>query len=33
VSKNDDWMKLDYESQREGSKLLVFGKVEEKAQK
>jgi hypothetical protein len=34
VSKNDDWMKLDYESQREGSKLLSFGKVvvvEEKA--
>jgi hypothetical protein len=30
VSKNDDWMKLDYESQREGSKLLVFGKVESK---
>ena len=30
VSKNDDWMKLDYESQREGSKLLVFGKPESK---
>ena len=32
VSKNDDWMKLDYESQREGSKLLVFGKAEEKSE-
>ena len=33
VSKNDDWVKLDYESQREGSKLLVFGKPEAKAAK
>jgi Concanavalin A-like lectin/glucanases superfamily/Domain of unknown function (DUF2341) len=30
VSKNDDWIKLDYESQREGSKLLIYGKLEER---
>ncbi|HEY0711363.1 MAG TPA: LamG-like jellyroll fold domain-containing protein, partial [Polyangia bacterium] len=31
VAKNDDWVKLDYESQREGAKLLTFGKVETRA--
>jgi hypothetical protein len=30
VAKSDDWIKLDYESQREGSKLLSFGKIEER---
>jgi hypothetical protein len=33
VPKNDDWIKLDYESQREGSKLLSYGKVEERKEK
>jgi biopolymer transport protein ExbB len=28
VARNDDWLKLDYESQREGAKLLVFGKTQ-----
>ena len=30
VAKDDAWLKLDYESQREGSKLLVFGKTQER---
>jgi hypothetical protein len=30
VAKDDHWMKLDYESQREGSKLLSFGKTQER---
>ena len=33
VAKNDDWIKLDYESQREGAKLLSFGKTEDTAPK
>jgi hypothetical protein len=28
VVKDDNWIKLDYESQREGQKLLTFGKAE-----
>jgi hypothetical protein len=31
VAKDDHWMKLDYESQREGSKLLSFGKTQERS--
>lgn len=31
VSKNEHWIKLDYESQRPGSRLLQFGKAEKKA--
>jgi len=31
VAKDDNWMKLDYESQREGSKLLIFGKTQERS--
>jgi hypothetical protein len=30
VAKDDNWLKLDYESQKEGSKLLVFGKTQER---
>jgi hypothetical protein len=30
VPKDDHWLKLDYESQKEGSKLLVFGKTQER---
>jgi hypothetical protein len=30
VAKDDDWLKLDYESQKEGSKLLSFGKTQER---
>ena len=30
VAKDDHWVKLDYESQKEGSKLLVFGKTQER---
>ena len=30
VAKDEHWIKLDYESQREGSKLLVFGKTVER---
>lgn len=30
VVKDDHWLKLDYESQREGSKLLSFGKTQER---
>jgi hypothetical protein len=30
VAKDDQWLKLDYESQKEGSKLLVFGKTQER---
>jgi hypothetical protein len=30
VAKDDHWLKLDYESQKEGSKLLVFGKTQER---
>jgi hypothetical protein len=30
VVKDDNWLKLDYESQKEGSKLLVFGKAQER---
>ncbi|MBO9151711.1 DUF2341 domain-containing protein [Chitinophaga sp. GCM10012297] len=30
VSKNEYWIKLDYESQRPGSRLLRFGKAEKK---
>jgi len=30
VVKDDHWLKLDYESQKEGSKLLVFGKTQER---
>jgi hypothetical protein len=30
VVKDDYWIKLDYESQREGSKLLVHGKTQER---
>jgi hypothetical protein len=30
VPKDDHWLKLDYESQREGSKLLSFGKTQER---
>jgi hypothetical protein len=31
VAKDDHWMKLDYESQKEGSKLLIFGKTQERS--
>jgi hypothetical protein len=31
VAKNDDWLKLDYESQREGARLLSFGKTQQRA--
>jgi Concanavalin A-like lectin/glucanases superfamily/Domain of unknown function (DUF2341) len=30
VPKDEDWIKLDYESQREGSKLLSFGETHER---
>jgi hypothetical protein len=30
VSKDDHWLKLDYESQREGARLLGFGKTQER---
>jgi hypothetical protein len=30
VVKDDHWLKLDFESQKEGSKLLVFGKAQER---
>ena len=33
VAKDAHWIKLDYESQREGSKLLIFGKTIERAPK
>jgi hypothetical protein len=33
VARSDDWLKLDYESQREGSKLLSFGKTQERPAK
>jgi hypothetical protein len=31
VAKDEHWIKLDYESQKEGSKLLVFGKTQERS--
>jgi hypothetical protein len=31
VAKDDNWVKLDYESQKEGSRLLVFGKTQERS--
>ncbi|MRG45112.1 DUF2341 domain-containing protein [Chitinophaga sp. SYP-B3965] len=30
VAKNEHWIKLDYESQREGSALLMFGKTQKR---
>jgi hypothetical protein len=30
VAKDEHWLKLDYESQREGAKLLVWGKTQER---
>jgi hypothetical protein len=31
VAKDDNWIKLDYESQKEDSKLLVHGKTQERS--